>query len=145
MWRPKIKNTAFDRMGERYAPLVDPYHFWGMSAFDIKRKPPVNIKKKGRLFEFQVAVPGYKKEELEVVLENGYLIIRGEKEKFGKEDAENFIVEEFDFDSFERSFRLNEHIAEEKVNATFKNGILFIEIEDVPKEEEKAYQMVEIQ
>jgi HSP20 family protein len=131
-------------MGERYAPLIDPYHFWGMSAFDIKRKPAVNIKKKGHLFEFQVAVPGYKKEELEVVLENGYLIIRGEKEKFGKEDTENFIVEEFDFDSFERSFRLHENIAEEKVHARYEEGILYIEIDDVPKEEEKAYQMVDI-
>lgn len=147
MWRAKIKNHAFDRMGERYGPLVDRDHFLGMSAFDIKRKeavPPVNIKKSDKLFELDVAVPGYKKDELEVLLEKGYLIIRGQKESKGERKAEDYILEEFDFSSFERSFLLNEDIAREKVEATYQEGILHIEIEDVPKEEEKEFQTVPI-
>ena len=135
-------------MGERYAPLIDPDHFWGMSSFDIKRKPfegpAVNIKKSGKMFEFDIAVPGYKKGELQVTLENGYLTIRGEKEHIGQDEKDGYLLEEFNFDSFERSFRLDDRIAEEKITAHYENGILHIEFEDVPEEEEKAYQEVEI-
>jgi HSP20 family protein len=147
MWRPKIKNHAFDRMGERFGPLIDPDHFMGQSAFDIKRNydgPPVNIKKTGKLFELDVAVPGYKKDELQILLEGGYLIIRGQKEIQSEHKDEDYILEEFDFTSFERTFLLNEHIAKEKVNAHYEDGILHIEIEDVPEEEERAFQTVPI-
>lgn len=147
MWRPKIKNHAFDRMGERFGPYIDPDHFMGKSAFDIKRhdgEPPVNIKKSGTLFEFDVAVPGYKKDELQVLLEGGYLIIRGQKEVQAELTEANYVLEEFDFTSFERTFLLNEMIAREKVNASYNDGILHIEIEDVPEEEEREFQTVPI-
>lgn len=147
MWRANIKNRAFDRMGERFAPLVDPYHFLGKTAFDIKRKPwepAVNIRHTDTLFEMDVAVPGYKKDEIKIVLENGFLIIKGEKKTKHREEKDDYIMEEFGFNSFERSFHLNDSISHEKVHASYKDGVLHIEIEDVPKEEEKAYQEVAI-
>lgn len=148
MWRPKIKNHAFDRMGERYAPLIDRDHFLGRSAFEIKRKdatPPVNIKKTAQLLTLDVAVPGYQKEELEVILEKGYLIIRGQKEVKEEHQGEDYVLEEFDFNSFERSFLLSEDIAREKVAASYDNGVLHIEINDVPEAEERSFQTVPIE
>lgn len=147
MWRPKIKNRAFDRMGEEYAKLIDPNHFLGRSAFDIpyKNVPPVNIIREGKLFEMEVIVPGFKREELEVTVKDDILTIRGEK-SFSKEEKDGqYILEEFDFDTFERKFKLANAIGHEKITAEYENGILRLTFTNVPKEEEKAYKKVTVQ
>lgn len=151
MWRANIRNRAFDRMGERFGSLIDPNHFGGRSAFDIKGKkreqPAANLIKKEHLFELQLAIPGYKKEELEIELRDDVLIVRGERNSSPTrmEKEGTFIIEEFDFDSFERSFRLSPDIAHEKIEATYDKGILHITFEDVPEEEERAFQKVRVQ
>ncbi len=150
MWRAKISNRAFDRMGERYARLIDPYHFLGRSAFDIpydkdKMIPPVNIKKEGELFTLELAVPGFEKEEIKVILKNDRLTVKGEKSTKGESKKEGFILEEFDFNSFERTFKVAESIAHEKISAKLENGVLKITFVDVPEEEESAYQTVEVE
>jgi HSP20 family protein len=149
MWRPKISNRAFDRMGERYARLIDPYHFLGRSAFDIpwnkdRLVPPVNIKVNGELFTLELAVPGFTKEEITVTLEDDVLTIKGEKSTKTEEKKEGFILEEFDFSSFERKFKIADTIAHEKITAKLENGVLRLTFVDVPEEEEAAYQTVEV-
>jgi len=149
MWREKISNRAFDRMGERYARLIDPYHFLGRSAFDIPYKkdkfvPPVNIKKDEELFTLELAVPGFEKDEIEVILKEGSLIIKGEKSVSEATKDEGLLLEEFNFNSFERRFKVADTIAKEKITATLNNGVLRLTFVDVPEEEETAYQTVEV-
>lgn len=146
MWRAKIRNRAFDRMGEEYAKLIDPNHFLGRSAFDIsyKNMPPVNITREGKLFEMEVMTPGFSKEELEITVKDDILTIRGEKAASRKEKEVKYIVEEFDFDSFERKFKLANAIGHEKITAEYENGILRLTFIDVPKEEEKAFKKVAV-
>lgn len=150
MRRTNIRNRAFDRIGGRFGTLIDPYHFGGKSAFDVKRPrrevPAANLIKKEHLFELQLAIPGYKREELDVELRDDVLIVRGERTKSPTvmEKEGNFIMEEFDFDSFERSFRLSPDIAHEKIDATYDQGMLRITFEDVPDEEERAFQKVKV-
>jgi HSP20 family protein len=148
MLRAKISNHAFDRMGERYAPLIDPYHFLGQSAFDIpyaKKEPSVNVLHKGPLFILEVAVPGFKKEELEIIVDNEVMTIRGEKTGGQKRPDLEYIIEEFERDGFERKFKLARRIASEKINAVYENGLLRITFVDVPVEEEKSYQNVMVE
>ena len=150
MWRPNIRNRAFDRMGEGFAPLIDPEHFLGRSAFDIPRRedkycPAANLKQEGELYVLELAVPGFDREEIEITVENDILAVRGEKsksEKIGK--GAGFILEEFGYDSFERMFKLAPSIAHEKITARYENGILRLTFTDVPKEEEKTYQTVKV-
>lgn len=152
MWRPDIRNRAFDRMGERYAPIIDPDHFLGRSAFDIERPrnfPKANIKQKGEngeIFELELAVPGFSKEEIEIQMNDDLLTIRGNKSKSVEvKEADEFLMEEFAIDSFERKFRVAASIAHEKITARYENGILRLTFIDVPKEEEKLFQTVEVQ
>jgi HSP20 family protein len=151
MWRPNIKNRAFDRMGERYAHVIDPDHFLGRSAFDIpwRRKkgfPPVNLKKEKELFIIEMAVPGFEKDEIEILLDDDILTVRGEKSKSEKATKdEEFILEEFDFDSFERKFKLAASVAHEKITAKYDSGILRLTFIDVPEEEEKGFQTIKVE
>jgi len=152
MWRPDIKNRAFDRMGERYSPVIDYAHFLGRSSFDIpweKREvPPARIiKKEDRLFELELAIPGFTKEDLSIVVQDDVLTIRGEKtdSRRSEESEEEFIMEEFNFDSFERKFKLSPSISQEKITAKYEEGILRLTFIDVPEEEEKAYQNIKVE
>lgn len=149
MFRPKIRNRAFERMGENYAHLIDPDHFLGRSAFDIKYKeevPPVNIiRKDEKIFELELAVPGFTKDELEVLVKDGVLTVRGEKSKSEHVDRSKYILEEFNFKSFERCFRLAENVAKENIEAAYQNGILKLTFVDVPEEEERTHRRVKVQ
>lgn len=94
----------------------------------------------------EMAVPGFEKDEIEILLEDDILTIRGEKSKSEKvQKDEEFILEEFDFDSFERKFKLAASIAHEKITAKYDRGILRLTFIDVPKEEEKEFQTVKVE
>ncbi len=148
MWRAEIKNHAFDRFGEEFHPVVDSSHFLGRSAFDIsynQRTPPTNIRKTGTLFELELAVPGFSKDEIEIVLKGDVLLVRGEKSRAERQAGGDFILEEFDFDSFERSFKLAPGIAHEKIHACYEHGILKLTFAEVPETEERQYQKIKIE
>ena len=148
MIRPRI-NRAFDRMGETWARKIDPNHFLGRSAFDIPWRagevPAANIKKNGKVFELELAVPGFEKDEIDIVVKDDILVIRGEKSTSDTGTQSDYILEEFDFSSFERSFKLASTISHEKITARLERGILRVTFTDVPKEEEKAYQKVKVE
>lgn len=148
MIRPRLKNRTFDRFGEGYKNLIDPYHFLGLSPFDIPVKqqdvPPAVLKRNGSLYELQLAVPGFKKNEIHIQVENAVLTIKGEKQEKKKEDVEEMLWEEFNYAFFEREFRLNERIAREKIEARLEDGILYLTFIDVPMEEEKRFRDIKV-
>ncbi|MFM8449985.1 MAG: Hsp20/alpha crystallin family protein [Haliscomenobacter sp.] len=142
MWTAKIRNHAFERMGV-FGHLIDGDHFLGRSAFEYPRKndgfPKTNLLKKGPLFEMQIAVPGYAKEEIEIFLEDDVLRVRGKKNETPAFTEPEYILEEFDFSSFERCFKLNQRIAREQVDAHFENGVLTLIFQDIPLEKERTH------
>lgn len=147
MFRARIHNHSFDRMGERYARLIDGDHFLGRSAFDIHRPkphPPVNVKKNGTLYELEMPVPGYSKDEIAILVKNDTLTVKGEKSRSSAETTIDYVQKEFELDRFERSFQLDPGVGREKITATLQNGILKITVVDVPPEEEKPSQHVEV-
>lgn len=144
MWRPKISNHTFDWMGEKFSPLIDKEHFLGHSPIGYQKwnLPAVNVVKKGNLFEMEIAVPGFRKDELEVIVKDDILTIRGEKSAKNGQSDTVYILEEFNKDSFERRFRLGQGIGHEKIEAVYENGLLKLSFIDVPKEAEKEYQEI---
>ena len=148
MQKLRIRNHAFDRIGDQYAPVIDPDHFLGFSAFDVARKKTepgaVNLRKTGELFVMEVAVPGFSKEEMTVAISDDILVIRGLKKHKDPHPETEFIMEEFDTDSFERQFRMNPCISREKITAKYLDGILRLTFIDVPPEEEKNAQFIHV-
>lgn len=122
MQKLRIRNHAFDRIGDQYSPVIDPDHFLGFSAFDVARKKPeagaVNLSRTGELFVLEVSVPGFSREELTVAISDDILIIRGLKKHKDPHPETEFILEEFDTDSFERKFRVNPCISRKRSRRT---------------------------
>lgn len=95
--------------------------------------PAVNISENKDGFKIDVAAPGLSKEDFKIDLHNNILTLSSEKEEKNEENNEKFTRREFSYSSFKRTFSLPDMIESDKINATYNNGILMIEI---PKREE---------
>ncbi len=107
--------------------------------------PAVNIQENLTNFVIELAVPGFKKENIAIEVEENVLKVSSEvTSKTETEDADRkFTRKEFNFRNFSRSFTLPETVDVENIVASYENGILSVTIPK--KEEEKALKrMVEI-
>lgn len=97
--------------------------------------PQVDVAETDQRFEISVAVPGLKREDIKINLEEGKLIISGERKLEKEEKGKNFLTRETRFGSFSRSFYLPDNVDAEKIEASYNEGILNI---FVPKDEKKV-------
>jgi len=95
--------------------------------------PPYNVAKlQENLYEIEMAVTGFEKDEIKVTVEQNELTIIGERDKNDDVTVE-FLHRGLALRDFERKFTLAEHM--KIVSATIKNGILQIRIErEIPEE-----------
>jgi HSP20 family protein len=95
--------------------------------------PPLDVHEDKDNFSVHVELPGMKREDIEVTLQDGALVISGErKEEKVQEGTEVHRQERF-YGKFTRALTLPAAVASEKVKAQFKDGILTVTL---PKAEE---------
>ena len=94
--------------------------------------PPANIIESKFDFRIEIAAPGFEKSAFKIDLDKNLLTISLDK-SIDENSEENFNLKEFNFNSFNRSFRISDKIDTEKINALYKNGLLQITL---PKREE---------
>ena len=87
-------------------------------------------------YEMLVDLPGFKKDEIQLSLQDGYLTISAEKglDKDENDKNGNLIRQERYSGALSRSYYIGESITEDEVKAKFEDGVLSIII---PKKEEK--------
>ena len=95
--------------------------------------PAVNIQEDEKQFLLELAVPGMKREDFKIDLENQVLTISSEIKEETEETENNYTRREFVYNSFSRSFTLPKSIVAEKIKADYKDGILKISL---PKNKE---------
>lgn len=93
--------------------------------------PKVNVREETDMFELEMAVPGISKKDIQINVNSDVLKISHESAN-DNTDAE-LSHREFNYASFERSFRLPDSIDFDKIDAKTENGILTIKL---PKREE---------
>jgi HSP20 family protein len=89
--------------------------------------PEVDVRSNADRVLFSFDVPGVKKEDLEITLENGVLTVKGSR-KFEPTGAKEQLVLGRSYGTFTRAFSLPEHLDEEKLSAKLADGVLTIEI-----------------
>ena len=97
-----------------------------------------DIKEKDDSYELEMDLPGFKKDEIQASVENGYLTIRAAKgldEDEKEKETGKYIRRERYAGSCQRSFYIGEGIRQEDIKASFKHGILKL---DIPKVDKKA-------
>jgi HSP20 family protein len=88
--------------------------------------PSVNSIESNDSFEIDLAVPGMKKDDFTIELNDKVLIISSENTNSNGND--NVRLNEFNYSSFQRSFRVPESVSLDKIKANYKNGILKIKL-----------------
>ena len=96
---------------------------FGMNLINRNRSvPSVNSIENNDSFEIDLAVPGMNKEDFKIELIDKLLIISSENSNSIEND--NMRLNEFNYSSFQRSFRIPESVELDKIKANYKNGIL---------------------
>ena len=103
-------------------------------ACDYNR-PAANIIDNEKDFTIELAVPGMKKDDFNIKLEDDVLNISVERQEEEGEvkEEKNFTRREFRYDGFCRSFSMPEIVDQENIKADYKNGVLSVAL---PKSEE---------
>lgn len=97
-----------------------------------------DVKETENSYELTMDLPGFSKEEVTAELENGYLTIRAAKGLDKSEEDKKsgkYIRKERYAGACERSFYVGEGLKQEDIKASFKHGILTL---DIPKSQPKA-------
>ena len=115
--------------------------FWGrknpLYGKNANRVMKTDIREHDTGYELDVDLPGFKKDEIKVELENGYLTISAAKglDKDEQDKQGKYIRRERYAGAMQRSFYVGDAVTEEDVKAKFEDGILRLSI---PKKDAKA-------
>ena len=104
-----------------------------MESIEEEMIPAIDIYEEDDSVIAKVELPGMKKEDISVEINNGILKIAGEKKREEKVEKKNYYRIERSSGSFERRISLPVETQADKAKATFKDGVLQIKI---PKSEE---------
>ena len=105
--------------------------------------PFSDVKEDEKGFVVCTDLPGLKKENINLRMENGKLIMEGERkeEKEEKDEKTHFHKTERRWGKFYRSFELPDNIDEDSLKANFKDGVLKVCVSKKPVEQEKTRQI----
>jgi HSP20 family protein len=146
MSRPNIKTKHEQRFRHRFISPANNRYFLGHDPIEFnidEKKPAANFKQDGAHFEIEIAMPGFLKEEIHVIMFDDILTVRGEKTK-EENPTSKYIAQEFDVDVLERQFKLSKEVVHEKINAKYDNGVLKLTFMDVFTEEDQPLRRVQI-
>jgi HSP20 family protein len=103
--------------------------------------PRVDVVENKENFVVRAELPGIKKDEVKLTLENNVLTLSGEKRHEEKRDEDNYHLMETRYGKFERSFRLTDNIDRSNIAADYKDGVLTITL---PKTKESQSKQIAI-
>ncbi len=93
--------------------------------------PKTDVLEKPDRFEITIDLPGMKKEDIRIVIEEGILTVSGERKKEGKAETDRYSRTERSGGSFKRSFRLPENVESDTVEAAYESGVLILTVKKV--------------
>ena len=131
--------TPFDKMFDqivlRQFPEIEKQV--GVKPFSGTAYPKVNVYEYDDRIGIIAEIPGLDKKDLKVDVEEGILHISGDKHGLFDDKGAKVIRKELKHSSFKRSFELGEQLNGDKIKASFKDGLLSIDIPKVEPTEPK--------
>ena len=115
--------------------------FWGkqnpLYGKHAKNMMKTDVREHDNGYELDIDLPGFKKDEIQVQLEDGYLTVAAAKglDKDQEDQKAHYIRQERYAGAMQRSFYVGDAVTQEDIKAKYENGILSI---SVPKKDVKA-------
>jgi len=133
-----FKTGAFDEsffgnIDETFRRLIGDAFMDKRKFFDVYKNqsqyPKTDVIEYPEHLAFEMAVPGCKKEDIDILLENGIFTIKCEKiSKNDKDDGRLSSYRELRKSTFSRSWKISDRIKEEDISAVLENGILRVKL-----------------
>jgi HSP20 family protein len=111
-WRTPFRRSVFDM-----APA------WGRDV-TWPTVPAVDVTDTEKAYEITAELPGIDEKNVDLKVANGVLTIKGEKREEKEEKKKDYYLRERNFGSFERSFQVPDGVDNDKIEASFKKGVL---------------------
>ena len=137
----KYNRPGRNLVGRQFSDIMDEFFNEAVATRGSSFTPDINISETDNKLSIDVEIPGMKKEDINIGIENGALTISGERKNRNEEEGRKFHRVETHYGTFERSFQLPDNVDEESIEATYTDGILQI---DINKKEEKVKKQIEI-
>jgi len=132
-------------MNERFGSLFDSVFNPGVWADGIhsatKWNPVVDVYEKEGNYVISAEIPGVDKEDIQIDVKDRVLTLKGERTSETETEEGNYHRRERHYGRFERAFVLPEDVEADRIDASFKDGMLHISI---PKPEEKKPKMIAV-
>jgi HSP20 family protein len=134
--------TLQQRLNRLFEETFRPFVFLGEEPMSIAAwSPSCDIYETDNEIVVKAEIPGVKKEDVKVSLQDGLLTISGERKFEEETKKENYLRVERGYGSFTRSFTLPSSVDAKKIGAEFKDGMLEVKLQ---KSEEAKPKEVEI-
>ncbi len=145
-WKPYRKLAPyrdFDRMREEMDRFWDTFLPTAFRRTEDSGDwlPSLDVSETKNEIVVKAEVPGMDAKDIDISLSNGMLTIKGEKKQEKEEKEENYHLVERSYGSFTRSITLPAEVKQDKINASYKNGILKVVL---PKSEEAKKKEIKI-
>jgi len=116
-----------------YMPNLFEDDFFPVLSHNTNSSPAVNIREEDKTFILEFAIPGIDRKDLKIDINEDVLTISSETKDETEEKNDGYKRKEFSYSSFCRSFYIPENVSRDKIEATYKDGILSV---GLPKQEE---------
>ena len=140
-------DRLFEDFGEGFWRAPSPRSFdiapFARGELSWAATPVVDVTETDKAYEVAAELPGMDEKNIEVNVANGVLTIKGEKQEEKEEKKKDYYLRERSFGSFQRAFQVPEGVDTDKIEASFKKGLLTVTL---PKsaEAQKAAKKIEV-
>ena len=128
-------DKMFDQLVETHFPNV--VQQVGVKPYQGTAYPKVNVYEYEDKVGIIAEIPGLKKKQLNIEVEDGTLTISGDKHGIEEQEGATVLRRELKASSFKRSFELGEQLDADSINANFDDGVLSISINKIEPEKPK--------
>ena len=131
-WKPTLLDELFDD------------RWFNFDTFN-QTFPAVNTIEKDNQYLLEIAVPGMDKKDFEIEIQNDLISISSiyKQEKEVKDNL-NYNRQEFNYNSFHRTFSLPKEVDQSKIKAIYSNGILTITLPKLKEVISKSKKLIEV-
>jgi len=120
-WKRGDMLPLFDSMVENFFASDNDFESWWKGA---RSMPAVNVVENDDNYVMEVAAPGMKKEDFNIEVKEGMIVINAENKREEEKKDDHFTRREFSYSKFTRSFRLPENVNADNIGALYEDGIL---------------------
>ena len=92
----------------------------------------------------ELAAPGFDKKDFQVDIKDGCLNVSAEKSSSFEEKEEDYTCKEFSYSSFEKSLNLPDNVEDEKIKASYKDGILRLNLLNKKETKQKKIKVIDV-